>query len=181
MKKSGMIGLNIGIESFSENVLNNLRTRTIDKKTVKKFAKFCDKNKVDLFLFFIIGLPEETKNSLLSTINFVRNLNVRDAQFTIATPYPGTELEKWAKEKKYLLNEDQSKITGYSCTMRNEFLGPKSILLLYKYANISVQLGLKNIFRRIKKEGVKQIIKEMAKCSFSLYYYLKLKMTSSKK
>jgi radical SAM superfamily enzyme YgiQ (UPF0313 family) len=181
MKKAGCIGINIGIESLSKDVLDFLGSRPPEIKRIYDIADFCNKNGIDLFLFFIIGLPKETKKSILKTVSWVRKLNIPYAQFTIATPYPGTRLEEWAKKEGYLLSKEYNDATGYSCLMKNEFIGPKTIGLLYKYSNLSSQLGNKNILKRIKKRGSLQVIKEVAKVLLAANYFIQIKLTSEKK
>jgi radical SAM superfamily enzyme YgiQ (UPF0313 family) len=181
MRKAGCIGINIGMESFSKEVLSFLGTRPLEKERVFEISKVCDKEGIALFSFFIIGLPRETKKSMMKTISLAKKLNSTYTQFTIATPYPGTALEKWARENRFILMEDSKKITGYACIMKNENLGPKTISLFYKYANLYVQTNFKNMTRRIKRRGVLQIPKEMAKLLLSFYYYAKINMMNEKK
>lgn len=177
MKKAGCIGINIGIESGSKEVLAFLGSRPKNLDSLDELAKECNKIGIDLFLFFIIGLPKERKESVIKTVSWIRKLSIPYAQFTIATPYPGTNLEDWAIKNNYILNKDENKITGYECLMRNEKMGPKTIVSLYKYANITAPLSTRNIIKRIRSRGILQISKEAIKIFLSTYYFFITKFT----
>jgi radical SAM superfamily enzyme YgiQ (UPF0313 family) len=41
---------------------------------------------------FILGMPKETKENIRNTIRFAKSLPIDGVQFSIAVPYPGTEL-----------------------------------------------------------------------------------------
>ena len=47
--------------------------------------------------FFMLGIPGETKEDAINTINFSKELGLDFAQFYITTPYPGTKLYEIAK------------------------------------------------------------------------------------
>jgi radical SAM superfamily enzyme YgiQ (UPF0313 family) len=49
----------------------------------------------------MLGSPGETPDTIKKTIDYARNLQVDFAQFSITTPFPGTELyEIYTKDKK---------------------------------------------------------------------------------
>ena len=181
MAKAGCIGINIGLESFSIEVLRNLKTRPKKHMSLKKLVRLCRKVDLELYLFFIIGLPRESKKSMLKTIKMVRRLGVRFSQFTISTPYPNTKLKSWAEENNFIIDGSKNKITGYECMMRNERMGPETITSLYKYANFSSSLGAYNVLRRIKERGLLQIVREFVKILISFQLFLRVLFKSEEK
>jgi radical SAM superfamily enzyme YgiQ (UPF0313 family) len=56
--------------------------------------------------FFIIGLPGETEETMDDTIRFACELDPVVANFSMATPFPGTEMYNQVLEKGRLLVED---------------------------------------------------------------------------
>jgi len=54
---------------------------------------------------FLLGIPTETEEETLQTINFAKKLNLDFAKFNMITPYPGTELYEMAK-KRGLVEDD---------------------------------------------------------------------------
>jgi radical SAM superfamily enzyme YgiQ (UPF0313 family) len=75
---------------------------------------------------FVFGLPGDTKETALKSIRFACK-NVDFAQFYCAIPYPKTELEKIAKEHKWIYDYNYSQFDLTSSVMRNEALSVKEI------------------------------------------------------
>jgi radical SAM superfamily enzyme YgiQ (UPF0313 family) len=57
----------------------------------------------------IFGFPGETKDTALETLKFVEELNPNEIGYYIATPYPGTPLYDYVKEKGWLKITDFDK------------------------------------------------------------------------
>jgi radical SAM superfamily enzyme YgiQ (UPF0313 family) len=58
---------------------------------------------------FILGLPDDTTETMQATINFAKELNPSTAQFYPLMVYPGTKAYEWAKTNGYISTEDFSK------------------------------------------------------------------------
>lgn len=59
--------------------------------------KICDKYGVEAVNSMMIGLPGETRETVRESLKFLRNAReVKQANFAIAVPYPGTEFHKIA-------------------------------------------------------------------------------------
>ena len=55
---------------------------------------------------FIIGMPDETIQDIEQTIGWAEEADFDYTTFSIATPYPGTEMYKYAKKKGFLLDDE---------------------------------------------------------------------------
>ncbi len=130
MHRAGCIGINMGIESKSDKVCKNVGRKPLDEEHTRNIIRRCRELGVHTFCFFIIGLPGEDIRSALETIKYAVELNADISQFTIVTPYLGTDLYRWAREKNYITINDISKVTGYEAMMRNESLSSEQILKL---------------------------------------------------
>lgn len=111
MAESGCVGIKFGIESGSEKILKNVG-KPIDFKKVKEIIKSCRKYRIKTQASFIIGLLEETVEDIKKTIRFANSLDVDSIQISIATPFPGTEFFKTAKEKGLLKDFNWRKYDG---------------------------------------------------------------------
>ncbi len=160
MAKAGCIGINIGIESADEQVLKNVGRRIFSPQKAKEVVASCKRHGIEVFAFFIIGLPGETRQSVEKSVNFAIELNPEYCQFTIASPYPGTKLRRWAEENEFLENEEWNLVSGYSATMRNEKLSCVEIAKLRDYAYAKVHASLGAVAYRLKKRGPKQLPRE---------------------
>ncbi|MBT6047766.1 MAG: B12-binding domain-containing radical SAM protein [Candidatus Scalindua sp.] len=101
LRSTNFTGLAIGVETASEEIM-----RMIDKKeTVKDMIdgiELAHKYNFDVDTVYIFGLPGETRQDRVDTLNMAISLNVSKARFNNATPYPGTRLFDMAKEEKNL-------------------------------------------------------------------------------
>ena len=59
---------------------------------------------------FLLGVPTETEEETLQTMNFAKKLNLDFAKFNIITPYPGTELYEMAKERGLVGDDTWSRL-----------------------------------------------------------------------
>ncbi|KPA16302.1 Radical SAM domain-containing protein [Candidatus Magnetomorum sp. HK-1] len=91
MRKAGCIGISYGIESGNQDILNsiNKKTRLDDIKKKVLMSKYYFKKISGLF---ILGLPNETKQTIEQTIKLSLELPFTTAQFSLFTPYPGSQL-----------------------------------------------------------------------------------------
>ena len=103
MKKAGCWQISYGIESGNDEVLAKIK-KGITKKMAKKTVKMTYQAGIQPLGFFILGLPGETEETMKETIEFAKSLPLNAANFSIATPYPGTELWASAKKRGFLDN-----------------------------------------------------------------------------
>jgi len=111
MKKSGCIGLKFGVETANPEMLKTIR-KPLNLDTVRRFVRYC--NKLGLYSHgtYMFGLPGETRETIKRTIDFAFSVGSTSSQFAIATPLPGTDFYKMARENKWLTTEDWSKYEG---------------------------------------------------------------------
>lgn len=97
MHKAGCRRLRYGVESGDEGILKLMRKGiTID--LVKKVFKLTDEVGIETFAYFIIGYAKETPATIRKTINLAKELDSDWTMFTVATPYPKTNLYDLALE-----------------------------------------------------------------------------------
>ena len=97
MKEAGCRLLIVGYESGSEQILRNIKKgATIDM--ARRFTENCHKLGLVVHGDFIVGLPGETRETLRSTIDFAKRLDVETIQVSIAHAFPGTEFYDYAKK-----------------------------------------------------------------------------------
>jgi magnesium-protoporphyrin IX monomethyl ester (oxidative) cyclase len=102
MKESGCYQLALGVESGNPYVLKNLMRKKMSLNKVKEVVKIMRKLNISVTLFFVIGMPGETKENILDTISFAKDICPDEAYFSIATPYPGTDLYKNCVDNGYI-------------------------------------------------------------------------------
>ncbi|MDR0220867.1 MAG: B12-binding domain-containing radical SAM protein [Lachnospiraceae bacterium] len=89
--ETGCYRIPFGVESGSERIIKIIgKGITLDQaRTAVHDAKAAG---MEVFTFFMLGLPGETEEDLQKTIDFAIELNPHFAKFPFTTPLPGTKL-----------------------------------------------------------------------------------------
>ena len=82
-------------------------------------------------LSFMYGNPGETRETMQQTLDFALSANPDLVQFNITTPYPGTEMYRWAEERGLMLTHDWRKYDLYNVVMKVPGLEPEEIQEFY--------------------------------------------------
>ena len=98
MKKAGCWQIHYGIESGSQRLLNLVK-KGITLDQCRDAIKWSKKAKIQTRAYFMLGLPTETKEESMVTIEFAKKLNPDYAKFSLTTPYPGTEMYEILKDE----------------------------------------------------------------------------------
>ena len=101
MKKAGCRLIIPGIESGSQQILDNIKKGT----KVEQFYRYVsDAKKAGLLIHacYMVGNCGETRETMNETLNLALKLNTDTAQFFPLIPYPGTEAYTWAKSNGYI-------------------------------------------------------------------------------
>ena len=104
MRDAGCRLLIVGYESGDQQILKNVKKgATVER--ARQFTKDCHKLGLRVHADFILGLPGETKESIRTTINFAKELDVHTIQVSVAHAYPGTDFYDYAKSNGFIVNE----------------------------------------------------------------------------
>jgi radical SAM superfamily enzyme YgiQ (UPF0313 family) len=100
MKKSGCYSLVFGIESGDEDVLERINKK-ISLDMVEGALRMTKEAGIKTTGFFIIGLPTDTRDSILRTISVAKKLPLDRAQFGLFAPLPGSsDFDHWLEKEK---------------------------------------------------------------------------------
>jgi radical SAM superfamily enzyme YgiQ (UPF0313 family) len=107
-KKSGCTYITFAVESGNQNVLDKIIKKRMNLDTVIKISRWFKEVSLDAVAYYVIGFPGETRQEMCDTIDFALDLqktyDIAPILF-IATPLPGTELEKIFRERGILKEE----------------------------------------------------------------------------
>ena len=97
MKEAGCWGIHFGVEGGTQKLIDTIqKDTTLD--AIRNAFKWAREAGLETRAYMMLGLPGATKEDDLATINFAKELDPDWAQFTITTPYPGTQLYQDAKD-----------------------------------------------------------------------------------
>lgn len=101
MKRAGCDLLGLGIESGSQEILDNARKHE-SVEDIRKAVELCKQADLRTMGHFIFGLPGETPQTVEQTIEFGVSLGLDYMQCYAAVPYPKTALGEMARDRGWL-------------------------------------------------------------------------------
>ena len=117
MKRGGCHTVYFGIESGSQKTLDFIGKGITLQQSLKAVRDAHDADLTSLGSF-IIGFPDESRDDVKNTIKFSKKVGVNLAQFTVATPYPGTRLWNIALKRNLITSFDWRKYTTLTPIMK---------------------------------------------------------------
>lgn len=144
MKKAGYYSISIAIESGDKDILRLMR-KPVNLEKVRHLIQTIHKLDLKAKGFFIIGYPGETKEQMQRTIQFAKTAGLDWALFFIATPIPGSDLDKHCRENGYLVDENLDYIKQfYVSNIKTSEFEPEYVEHLREQANL--EINFKNNF-----------------------------------
>ncbi len=148
LKKAGLKGVKVGVESGDEEVLKDANRFTIKKDDQLEKIRELEKNNILVSAMFIIGFPADDENSIMKTINYARKLNTAFSQFSVWTPYPGTPVFKEFEDK--ITANTYEEFDQYNLVFKHKIFTPKEIRKLLS-KSYTVYYGRVNWFLKFFK------------------------------
>lgn len=132
MQAAGCRGINVGVESVNPEILKSMHRTADNFRHQEEMIRYCEHKGVRIGAFFIFGNPEDTEETILSTIAYAQSLESSYAQFTINTPYPGTGYYEEMKPK--LIETNLERFDIYTPTFKHEHLSKEALMRLKEKA-----------------------------------------------
>lgn len=146
---SGLRSINVGIESYDEEILKKATRKFAEKSHQEAMIKYCDKKGIKVSAFYILGLPDDTKDTVKKTIQYAKQLNTFLAQFFICTPFPGTEF--YEQIKGSIFERDWEKFDSFTPVFEHKNLKTDELLALKEYAFTSYYYRPRWILKYMKR------------------------------
>ncbi|MDC0335726.1 B12-binding domain-containing radical SAM protein [Pseudodesulfovibrio sp.] len=132
MKKAGCVKVIMGVESADEAMLQSMQKgETLEE--IKRGIAILKEAKMPSDHGFIIGMPGDTEESILKSIEFAKEIKASVVTFSLATPFPGTAFYERAMEEGMVV-EDWSKFDFFSVPYVPQGITKERMLELYKHA-----------------------------------------------
>jgi radical SAM superfamily enzyme YgiQ (UPF0313 family) len=150
-KRSGLLHLNIGMESIDSKTLASMNKRANKVGEYEEILRGLRKRNISYSLNFIFGWDTETPDVFHSTLAFLQKHKVPAAYFNILTPDKGTPLYDNLKAQDRILNiEEMGRFPGDKCYIKPMHFSPVELekgvrdlnARFYSYRSIMSRLPL---------------------------------------
>ena len=172
-KKAGVIKWYLGIESISQENINQAGKGTNKVENYAKAIKKIQENGMDVTGFFIFGLDFDTVDTFDNTLKAIYDWRLDEASFSILTPYPGTRLfDRYEKDKR-ITNYDWSQYEEGKVNFKPKNMTEKELLEGIKRISLeffSVKNCIKRSFRNIGFNPAKVISKLVSNFAVRAFY-----------
>ena len=151
LKQAGLKRTAFGVESGDPDILKSV-DKKVDLDTIRQAFKNAKEVNLETIGFFIIGLPGETRETMQRTIDFAIELDPLIANFSMMTPYPGTQVYEIVQKQGRLLINDWEDYVFFEQQARYEMGDMTADLVeeMYRKAYRQFYLRPSPIIRRMK-------------------------------
>ena len=104
MKHAGCTCLGFGVESGSQKILNNIK-KNATVGQAKDAIHLVRKSGIEPTCSYMIGNVGETRETVFETVSFITENALEITSFFLTTPYPDTELYRYAKDSGKITDE----------------------------------------------------------------------------
>jgi len=150
LKEVGLEWILMGVESGSQRILNFLKKgATVEQN--RQAIEICKKYRIKAYTTFMLGLPTETKEEQMATINFINENRPENPSPFYFLPIKGTEIYQFCEENDLILPEyknnplDIARSGNFKPKIKNidyEYLDRiKSLLFINKRSRLTELLG----------------------------------------
>ena len=102
LKLTGCKEVQIGVETGDEILRNNIINKGINDSQIKKAIRLVKDQGIQVFIFIMIGIPGETIQSILKTVNLITELKPYLIRPTFYVPIPCTPLYEYCIQHNLL-------------------------------------------------------------------------------
>ncbi len=149
MRKAGAHTLIMGVETADEQALRTYGKSLAREKVVEGFRK-CSEKGIRTVATFIIGLPEDTEETISNTMRLARELSPDFVSYNVAVPRAGTALKKLAGSENLASDDIDPDQGGGRVSMKTRALDREEMARLKKKAVRDFYLRPSYLLKRVR-------------------------------
>ncbi len=143
--RAGLRSMEIGVESANPQVLRDNRRKAIPRTQQESVIEVCHKLGIRVIANYTFGLPNDTVEGIRETIRYAKKLNTFAIQFTVTTPYPGTQF--YESVRKNIFEKDWERFNGWTSVYHHAAVSSEELHRLREFAYVSYHLRPRYVWR----------------------------------
>jgi anaerobic magnesium-protoporphyrin IX monomethyl ester cyclase len=143
--RSGLRSIEVGVESSNHKTLRGNKRKAIAKPQQEMIIEHCHKLGIRVIANYTIGLPNDSIEGIRDTIRYAKKLNTFAIQFTVTTPYPGTQF--YESVKGQIFEKDWERFNGWTSVYNHPAIKPEKLHELREFAYVSYHLRPRYVWR----------------------------------
>ena len=120
-------------------------------ETIREKVNLINKYNIDIMAFFIVGYPTETRETILQTIKFAKELKIKRAHFSTFLPLPGTDATNQLLESGKIEKIDWSSLFYTKAPLAPEGMTPEELKKLQRKAFLQFYFRPKIMYSMTKE------------------------------
>jgi len=125
--RSGCIGLLIGFESISPEVLKSIGKQVNLRRNYEEAIRKIHQRGIHIQASFIFGFDEDTPESIPATVQFVKENRLTGVNYCRLTPFPGTKLYADLGKEGRIIDRDWSKYDRQNVVFQPRNFTPRDL------------------------------------------------------
>lgn len=148
LKSGGLDSMSIGVESGDDGILKDIG-KGITRKDAENAFRLLKKHNIESQAFFMLGFYNDTRETIMRTIDFAVKLDPDFLSWAVMIPYPGTPVyDKYYKDRIDFSDPD---IWKYFTGLGGELSGFGSKNFTREELSAFMSLGFRKFYLRPRK------------------------------
>lgn len=130
LRDVGLTSVTVGIETPSRDTLVKYKRAPIKDDKQGHFVEMCRSLGIRVIAGFMIGFPEDTRETMRDVLRYAKQVNPFGGNFNICTPYPGTGFYGEIEHK--VATRDWSRYDVYTPNLKYEHLTAADVTAMHQ-------------------------------------------------
>ncbi|MBN8612202.1 MAG: radical SAM protein [Deltaproteobacteria bacterium] len=134
LSRAGLRSLELGVESVDRELLAAEKRKPPTHAQIEAVVRDARSLGIRVICNYVLGLPGDSLETMRETVRWAKSLNSFAVQFTVATPYPGTSLER---RRALPVLDRPGDLTGFRATDLEGSVPAHELAALREWAYVS--------------------------------------------
>jgi anaerobic magnesium-protoporphyrin IX monomethyl ester cyclase len=143
--RAGLRSIEVGVESANQQTLRSNMRKAIPRTQQERIIECCHKLGIRVIANYTLGLPNDTVDGIQDTIRYAKKLNTFAIQFTVTTPYPGTQFYDTVRHD--IFEKDWERFNGWTSVYHHAAVSSEELHRLREFAYVSYHLRPRYVWR----------------------------------